>query len=240
MSDWLNIWLSKSLHLWLPDYLTVWLSDCLTVWLSDCLTLELVDFVIVSIVRVVPLNFCISLVPVSLFPTGSPDARVAWSTGLSGLPCCYHLPSQAPTPETVCCRNDKYISTVEEGSPSYYNALMRLQILNVTGTSLQIDCSTVQYSTVQYSTVQYSTVQYSTVQYSTVRIRIRIDEKPETRLLNSGGEWHLAHIPRLNPSHWDVITVENIIWSAPLWRSTSNSMNTVTDWPKLIQILPSW
>ena len=34
-----------------------------------------------------------------------------------------------------------------------------------------------------------------------VRIRIRIDEKPETRLLNSGGEWHLAHIPRLNPTH---------------------------------------
>ena len=34
-----------------------------------------------------------------------------------------------------------------------------------------------------------------------VRIRIRIDEKTETRLLNSGGEWHLAHIPRLNPTH---------------------------------------
>ena len=29
-------------------------------------------------------------------------------------------------------RNDKYISTVVEGSPSYYNSLMRLQILNVT------------------------------------------------------------------------------------------------------------
>ena len=28
-------------------------------------------------------------------------------------------------------RNEKYISTVEEGTPSYYNALMRLQILNV-------------------------------------------------------------------------------------------------------------
>ena len=28
-------------------------------------------------------------------------------------------------------RNDKYISTVEEGTPSYYNTLMRLQILNV-------------------------------------------------------------------------------------------------------------
>jgi len=28
-------------------------------------------------------------------------------------------------------KNDKYISTVEEGSPSYYNSLMRLKILNV-------------------------------------------------------------------------------------------------------------
>ena len=32
---------------------------------------------------------------------------------------------------TTIFRNDKYISTVEEGTPSYYNALMRLQILNV-------------------------------------------------------------------------------------------------------------
>ena len=35
-------------------------------------------------------------------------------------------------------RNDKYISTVEEGTPSYYNALMRLQILNVSCKTMMV------------------------------------------------------------------------------------------------------
>ena len=29
-------------------------------------------------------------------------------------------------------RKNKFVATVDEGSPSYYNSLMRLQILNVT------------------------------------------------------------------------------------------------------------